>query len=551
MAEVQKSENIIFKWLNHKHFFHILSALYFVIILSISLKYHKIGDYGLETDFYMKYVPNAQEFLEGSIHIDSFQGPMYPMVLGIVKTVVDDYMLAGQLINALGISIFLLCISLILKKLIGAPIALGALLLTAANKHIIQNTYSCGTDMLFLAFLGGMFYFLLRDNTFSYKDIALTGLFAGLTFLTRFNGLFMVMGVVFSYVILNVQNTNLKNRIISSAMVLVIFVGLYAPYGFYTLKEKDAFVYNTNYKNLAWTYVAQGNVSWDEFWHEDYCGENDINSLGDVVFADFGGFVGKYVEKLWSNLGNDFNMLLGTGDKVDDEETNLLGWLIGLWSLAGIVLTFKNFKTEDRRLISVIVLAAIYWAVLGLVFYNPRFSMFMVPFFIAFALKALEFPLSKPSQINLKKFVVLGSSIVLFFVSVNDAKAFNSVRISTGPLEMLKIQRWFERNEPEPQKGDAVFARKPHIAYYTGLHFEMFPVVKSWDEFLNLIEEKNVKYVYYSGFEYQTRPQLKVLTTPEKVPPVLKLIRIQKIPGQPKAFPGFIYKVDLEKRQVR
>ena len=175
--------------------------------------------------------------------------------------------------------------------------------------------------------------------------------------------------------------------------------------------------------------------------------------------------------------------------------------------------------------------------------------MFMVPFFIAFALKALEYPLSKPAQVNLKKFVVLGSSLVLFFVSVNDAKAFNAVRISTGPLEMLKIQRWFERNQPEPQKGDAVFARKPHVAYYTGLHFEMFPVVKSWDEFLNLIEEKNVKYVYYSGFEYQTRPQLQLLSTPEKVPPVLQLIRIQKIPGQPKAFPGFIYKVDLSKRQ--
>ena len=143
MAEVQKSENIIFKWLNHKRFFHILSALYFVIILSISLKFHKIGDYGLETDFYMKYVPNAQEFLEGSIHIDSFQGPMYPMVLGIVKTVVGDYMLAGQLINALGISVFLLCISLILKKLMGAPIALGAFLLTAANKHLLlRNRYA-------------------------------------------------------------------------------------------------------------------------------------------------------------------------------------------------------------------------------------------------------------------------------------------------------------------------------------------------------------------------------------------------------------------------
>lgn len=550
MTKEVKSENGIFKLLNNKHLFHILSALYFVIILSISLKFHKIGDYGLETDFYMKYVPNAQEFLEGSIHIDSFQGPMYPMVLGLVKSVVGDYMLAGQLINALGISLFLLGISLILKKLLGAPIALGAFLLTASNKHIIQNTYSCGTDMLFLAFLGGMFYFLLRNNKFSYKDVALTGVFAGLTFLTRFNGLFMIFGVVFCYVVLNVQNTNIKNRVISAAMALVIFIGLYTPYGLYTLKEKEAFVYNTNYKNLAWTYVAEGNVSWDEFWHGDYCGKNNITSLGDVVFADFGGFVTKYSGKLWSNLGNDFNLLLGTEDAVDSEESSLLGWLIGLWSLAGIILVLKNFKETDSRLISVIVLAAIYWAVLGLVFYNPRFSMFMVPFFIAFALKALEAPLSKPDQVNLKNYLVLGASLVLFGMSSKDAKAFNSVRISTGPQEMLKIQRWFERNQPEPEKGDAIFARKPHVAYYTGLHFEMFPVVESWEEFLKLIEDKNIKYVYYGGFEYQTRPQLRILTTPEKVPPVLKLIRVQQIPGQPRAVPGFIYKVELQNKQL-
>jgi hypothetical protein len=405
--------------------------------------------------------------------------------------------------------------------------------------------------MLFLAFLGGMIYFLLRDNKFSYKDIALTGLFAGLTFLTRFNGLFMIIGVMFCYTILNIQNTTLKNRIFSSAMALVIFIGLYAPYGLYTLKEKDAFVYNTNYKNLAWTYVAEGNVSWDEFWHGDYCGKNDITSLGDVVFADFGGFITKYVGKLWGNLNNDFNLLLGSDDKADSEETSFLGWILGLWSLAGIVIVLKNFKQTDRRLISVIVLAAIYWAVLGLVFYNPRFSMFMIPFFIAFALKALEFPLSKANQASLKKYVVLGASVVLFGISAKDAKAFNSVRISTGPQEMLKIQRWFDRNEPAPQKGDAIFARKPHVAFYTGLHFEMFPVVKSWEEFLQLIEDKNVKYVYYGGFEYQTRPQLRILTTPEKVPPVLKLIRVQKIPGQPKAFPGFLYKVDLQSKQTQ
>ena len=74
----------------------------------------------------------------------------------------------------------------------------------------------------------------------------------------------------------------------------------------------------------------------------------------------------------------------------------------------------------------------------------------------------------------------------------------------------------------------------------------MFPVVTSWEDFLNQIKEKNVKYIYYSYFEYSNRPQLRVLTEPKKVPPVLKLIHVQAIPGNSKQIPGFLYKVNLE-----
>lgn len=86
---------------------HLLSGIYFFIMLYISFSYHTVGDYGLETDFYMRYVPNAKAFLNGSLVIDGFQGPLYPILLGVFKSLVGDYMKAAQIINCLGISFFL------------------------------------------------------------------------------------------------------------------------------------------------------------------------------------------------------------------------------------------------------------------------------------------------------------------------------------------------------------------------------------------------------------------------------------------------------------
>ncbi len=519
-------------FLEYRYLPHILSGIYFLIMLYVSFHYHTVGDYGLETDFYMRYVPNAEAFLDGSLVIDGFQGPLYPILLGLFKSIVGDYMKAGQLINCLGISCFLLSITLILRRIFTPEIALAAFLITAANKHIIQNTYSCGTDMLFLGLLGGMIFFLLRSQTFHWKNICLTAVFAGLAFLTRFNGLFMLLAILFSYFIINIYHVNLKTRLVLSLAVTTIFLAIYAPYGFYTLSEKESFLYNTNYKNVAWTYQAEGKVTWDEFWHEDWCRKNNINGTGDVVFYDFGAFVSKYTSTLVSNIKADFDQLIN--------------WFIGILSFIGLLSYIIYFPSKgDRRELSFVVINLIFWGVLGLVFYNPRFSMFLIPFYVTMSLRV--FILQK---INLKaaflKYIPLALGAILFFTSISEAKKHNKELIDSGPKEMIKIQRWFDRNQPKPDPKDAIFARKPHVAYFTGLQFEMFPVVKSWDDFINQIKEKNVKYVYYSYFEYSNRPQLRILTDPKKVPSQLKLIHIQAIPGNSKQVPGFLYKVEIE-----
>ena len=40
-----------------------ITAVYFIVMAIVSFSFHKVGDYGVETDFFWGYVPAAKDFL--------------------------------------------------------------------------------------------------------------------------------------------------------------------------------------------------------------------------------------------------------------------------------------------------------------------------------------------------------------------------------------------------------------------------------------------------------------------------------------------------------
>lgn len=239
MKETQQS--VIFRFLESKNLLYAFTAIYAMIMTFVSITYHKVGDYGVETDFFHRFVPAAKSFLNGSVSIDDFHGPLYPILLGVFYLFTDDYMIAGQLINVIGISVFLLTIALVFRSMYSSLIGLIAFFLVATNVHVIRHVYSSGTDMLFLGLLGAMIYYLLIERTYRLKNIILVGVFSGLAFLTRFNGLFVILGVLLSIWLINIYALPLKRRLMACLIVLVLFLGIYSPYGIYTSVERGSF----------------------------------------------------------------------------------------------------------------------------------------------------------------------------------------------------------------------------------------------------------------------------------------------------------------------
>ena len=105
------------KLFSYKYTGLIIAGFYFVVVGLISFIFHTVGDYGIETDFFWGYVPNAKEFLSGHIPMDAFRGPLYPMVLGIFGFILGDFFKAGILIAVLSASSVIYFTFELLKKI--------------------------------------------------------------------------------------------------------------------------------------------------------------------------------------------------------------------------------------------------------------------------------------------------------------------------------------------------------------------------------------------------------------------------------------------------
>src|SRR5262245_66271435 len=62
----------------------------------------RIGTYGVETDFYGDYAPDATRLREGQFPLNEFQGPGYPAGLAIVEAAAGDAFRTGRMIQAGG-----------------------------------------------------------------------------------------------------------------------------------------------------------------------------------------------------------------------------------------------------------------------------------------------------------------------------------------------------------------------------------------------------------------------------------------------------------------
>lgn len=484
-----------------------LSAGYVAILLASALAYHRVGDYGVETDFFWSYAPDArsiQEILKGeggAFPIDGFRGPMYAMVLAFVAFIVQDFFVAGVILGIACAGATLFLAYRLVREFFGAVEALFVLLILATNSVFIQYSYSAGTDMFFnLVATLAVYAFLKSLNGEGFKWLLAASAATGVALLTRQNSAFLIAGFWLALFWLNPAKQPLKTRVLSALALVSVALAIYAPYGFYTLQEKGKFFYSLNYLNIAKDLFGR-ETNWDTFW---YVKSQSFNSLGDVILAD----PVKFLTNALANIPSHF-----IGDM-----SELLSWFLGIFVIGGIVATMVQ-RNLTRVQAAYFIFAGLHFGVLLLTFYGARFSLnLLAPYAVLATLFFKWEAIPKAAQYALP--------IALAIVLVQSVQ-FHRKNIDSGPQEMLALrEKFFEITGRDPKRHykEIIIARKPHIAYYLNLQMGGFPMAETYDALIAEARKMGASYLFYSYFEANLRPQFRFLLNVNQPPPELEPI---------------------------
>ncbi len=495
------------EYISRKNFGLIFALAYLVIAGLISFLFHTVGDYGIETDFFWGYVPSAKKVLSGEMPIDAFRGPLYPIVLGAFGFLLGDFFHTGIFIAVLSASIVIYVSFEMLKKIFSPGISFFVTLLLAVNPVFFQYSYSAGTDMFFNALAAVTLYFFFRNKELNYKNLILAALFGGLSYLTRYNGIFLA-SFIFIILFVNYWKIGWTSRVKSSFLFGIVFLLTFSPWGFYCVNGKGSFFYNENYKNIAFEVYGKGKVSWDDFW---FSGRNDITSLTQVVTKDTGLFFSTVIGNISDHFLKDMEILIG--------------WHTGALVLLGLLLLFisKTYKKWREQEIGYYIVNLFFFALLLLIFYSERFSLFLIPFYLLLAVQPFFIEKFKISNLIPKplKYIVLAALVIITFYN---SYAFNSENINSGPTELLTLGEWYEENVSPEMKGKTVAARKAHVAYYLDMEFRLMPIANSYDEFIKKLKESNTDYLYFGIAEAGLRNELQFLIDPKGKHPGLEVV---------------------------
>ena len=461
-------------------------------MLIITLSNRLIGDYGVETDFYVAYVTQAKEFLKGNLIIDQFRGPVYQIILAVTGFFFKyDFYLAGKFLNVLCASLSLFFISKLINSIFNREGALITVLFVSVNQVFWRYTYEPGTDMLFLVFYTSSVFFLLKEDNLNYKNLLFAGIFTGLAYLTRYTGISLILFallIIFS----KFHNKNITENISKRSILLKPLVYYLIPviifvsgWGLICYKITGHFIYNENYKNTAFTFYKPDTMSKDEWVSKN---QDSFKSMSDVVFNDFGTFTKKLGKNFITYFTKDAFRFF----------PKYIGILLGI----GLILFILKWKSENISAKYFLLGSFIFYLQILLIFYSERFSIPLLPFYCFLIVNVFSLEFFEKFNLKLSNFKLFG--LILFsLILLNFYNSYLIAKedINKVPVEILTVRDFVEKNYKEKFYGKSIMARKPHIAYYLNMQFIAMPYSENYSEFIQNVKYNNADYVFVSENE--------------------------------------------------
>jgi Dolichyl-phosphate-mannose-protein mannosyltransferase len=232
--------------------------------------------------------------------LDSYWTPLYPFLIGVVSLFTDSLVLPSIIISIAAGSLAAPLTFYLVKQSYGRREATIAAVISIVFPHLINSTFSLGTENIYLVWLIGALIIcwkaLVKNSA---RSFLLTGVLLGLAYLTRpeaigYLGFFAAAAVINN---LRSRNTFARNSAVQIAALIIGFALLAAPYIVYLKSATGTWTIS----GKAATNIAAGALQ-----------ENDSQNLNGSFQIETGKVLTRTIALSLIEIQKSFNYLLPT-----------------------------------------------------------------------------------------------------------------------------------------------------------------------------------------------------------------------------------------------
>ena len=504
----------------------VLCIIHLALLISLA-RQHPFGTYATETDFYHFFAPDAERLAAGQFPVNTYQGPGYPATLALLGKLTG---LGGDLFTVgkwLSVVCAVLCGWLVFRlfaQLFSFWMGVGAQLLSVASGEFPQFSISATTDVFFLTLcLATLVVFTNGKLSVTWR-VSGAAMLTGLSYLTRYNGLFLLAACLLGLVLLNMFGLTWRERGRQTVLFVGLFILVASPWFYYNAKHRGSPLYNTNYLNIATEFypeLVKGEVNQDA----TRALETRFQSFGDVLRYDPLTLLKRYPVNLWESMRN-----LGG--------TSLMHLAVAWLALGGLVLLLA-LEWRNKAVLMLLSAGLLYLLLMALNHWETRYYFFVLTlctglavYFVVRLFELVQVPgWLRPAYQNAFALLPVALVAALFVVTARAGRKEVRDFLDSHPSEVIAVQSYLQSvGECNAAAHKRIVARKPHLAYLCRGEWIFFPQVKTPEDLRLWLAQNPVDYLLISEREMKERKGLRQLGDPVKAPSWLQSVWSQRKP---------------------
>ena len=472
-----------------------------VASLAGNLLLHPVPLYGTETDLLAEYIPAARELDRLEIDPRHFttKGPGYPALLALTAPLArGDMFLAARVINAVAAALAVWLTFLLFASLLDAWTALAVSLGLVVNPWFIRAVLEAGTDLPTLSVVLGALCLIIGSTTA--WGLLLAGALAGFAVLSRSNYIFLPVAGALTLLAHRGQKRLAGCYGLGFAIPVVSWLGL-------CRLVTGTIPHDTNYLSMAYA-IYGSRQSWEDF---------QTNSA-----AQFHSYFDVFALRPALALGV---VAANAATRWLKDASQLLIWPLGVLAVGGIA---RSWPRQSRSWVLWINTLPAY-ALLCLAFYSPRFSLFLLPYYLSGACLLLLRP-PEPSMPELARhgarqrlWRTAGPALLVILYSASAIVAVRQARALLSQTPYVVRDLGVALRHLDPTDG-RLMARKPHVAYFGDKEHVPMPRLSSITDLIRAANREGARYISVSSGEATLRPEYSVLTDSGVVLPGLRQV---------------------------